>query len=106
MEEPDRPAAPPCPPPAAQLAALRSTIPDHHRWIRVQTTTSIIAFLDERLMPLDAVPSVPARPLDHTPFPYVYLDATYLHARNLPGKGGQVVSMFVVVAAGIAADDW
>ena len=44
------------------------------------------------------------RPLDHTPFPYVYLDATYLHVRNKPGQGGQVVSMAVVVATGIAAD--
>lgn len=44
------------------------------------------------------------RPLDHTAFPYVYLDATYLHVRNKPGKGGQVVSMAVVVATGIAAD--
>ena len=44
------------------------------------------------------------RPLDHTAFPYVYLNATYLHVRNKPGKGGQVVSMAVVVATGIAAD--
>ena len=44
------------------------------------------------------------RPLDHIGFPYVYLDATYLHVRNKPGKGGQVVSMAVVVATGIAAD--
>lgn len=44
------------------------------------------------------------RPLEHTAFPYVYLDATYLHVRNKPGKGGQVVSMAVVVATGIAAD--
>lgn len=44
------------------------------------------------------------RRLDHTAFPYVYLDATYLHVRNKPGKGGQVVSMAVVVATGIAAD--
>lgn len=44
------------------------------------------------------------RPLDHTPFPYVYLDATYLHVRNKPGVGGQVVSMAVVVATGITAD--
>ena len=39
------------------------------------------------------------RPLDHACFPYVYLDATYLHgrlARNL-----QVVSRAVVVAIGI-----
>jgi len=44
------------------------------------------------------------RPLNHIAFPYVYLDATYLHVRNKPGKGGQVVSMAVVVATGIAAD--
>lgn len=44
------------------------------------------------------------RGLDHTAFPYVYLDATYLHVRNKPGKGGQVVSMAVVVATGIATD--
>jgi putative transposase len=44
------------------------------------------------------------RPLDHIGFPYVYLDATYLHVRTMPGKGGQVVSMAVVVATGIAAD--
>jgi putative transposase len=44
------------------------------------------------------------RALDHIGFPYVYLDATYLHVRNKPGKGGQVVSMAVVVATGIAAD--
>src|SRR4051794_6444710 len=41
---------------------------------------------------------------DHTSFPYVYLDATYLHVRSKPGKGGQVVSMAVVVATGIAVD--
>src|SRR5690242_4279133 len=40
------------------------------------------------------------RALDHIGFPYVYLDATYLHVRNKPGKGGQVVSMAVVVATG------
>ena len=44
------------------------------------------------------------RQLEHTTFPYVYLDATYLHVRNKPGKGGQVVSMAVVVATGIAED--
>ncbi len=44
------------------------------------------------------------RLVDHIAFPYVYLDATYLHVRNRPGKGGQVVSMAVVVATGIAAD--
>lgn len=43
------------------------------------------------------------RPLDHVEFPYIYLDATYLHVRNKPGKGGQVVSMAVVVATGVTA---
>jgi putative transposase len=41
------------------------------------------------------------RPLGHIEFPYVYLDATYLHVRNTTG---QVVSMAGVVATGIAAD--
>jgi putative transposase len=41
------------------------------------------------------------RRLDHTAFPYVYLDATYLHVRN---TASQVVSMAVVVATGITAD--
>jgi putative transposase len=41
------------------------------------------------------------RRLDHTKFPYVYLDATYLHVRNTTS---QVVSMAVVVATGITAD--
>src|SRR5687767_5478859 len=41
------------------------------------------------------------RPLGHTEFPYVYHDATYLNVRNTTG---QVVSMAVVVATGIAAD--
>ncbi len=43
------------------------------------------------------------RGLDHVEFPYIYLDATYLHVRNKPGKGGQVVSMAVVVATGVTA---
>ena len=43
------------------------------------------------------------RGLDHVEFPYIYLDATYLHVRNAPGKGGQVVSMAVVVATGVTA---
>ena len=43
------------------------------------------------------------RPLDHVEFPYIYFDATYLHVRNQPGKGGQVVSMAVVVATGVTA---
>jgi putative transposase len=41
------------------------------------------------------------RTLGHVEFPYVYLDATYLHVRN---GTGQVVSMAVIVATGIAAD--
>jgi putative transposase len=40
------------------------------------------------------------RSLDHIEFPYVYLDATYLHVRN---HASQVVSMAVVVATGITA---
>jgi putative transposase len=40
------------------------------------------------------------RRLDHTGFPYVYLDATYLHVRN---QTSQVVSMAVVVATGVTA---
>jgi DNA-binding transcriptional ArsR family regulator len=41
------------------------------------------------------------RRLDHTGFPYVYLDATYLHVRN---GTSQVVSMAVLVATGITTD--
>jgi putative transposase len=41
------------------------------------------------------------RPLDHARFPYVYLDATYLHGRL--GRNMQVVSRAVVVAIGINA---
>jgi len=41
------------------------------------------------------------RPLDHARFPYVYLDATYLHGRI--GRNLQVVSRAVVVAIGINA---
>jgi transposase-like protein len=52
----------------------------------------------------ESVGAFRTRPLDHIAFPYVYLDATYLHVRNKPGKGGQVVSMAVVVATGITAD--
>jgi putative transposase len=52
-----------------------------------------------------------SRTRGHTPFPYVYLDATYLHVREsvrsgLPGnpdQPGQVVSKAVVVATGITA---
>jgi transposase-like protein len=41
------------------------------------------------------------RRLDHIEFPYVYLDATYLHVRN---SASQVCSMAAVVATGISAD--
>src|SRR5690242_19662508 len=55
----------------------------------------ICAGLDE------VVTAFRTRLLDHTVFPYVYLDATYLHVRNATS---QVVSMAVVVATGITAD--
>lgn len=38
------------------------------------------------------------RRLDHTRFPYVYLDATYLHVRT---EQAMVVSKAVVVATGV-----
>jgi len=57
----------------------------------------ICAHLDE------VVGAFRTRSLEHVEFPYVYLDATYLHVRNQPGKGGQVVSMAVVVATGVTA---
>ena len=55
----------------------------------------ICAGLDE------VVTAFRTRRLDHTAFPYVYLDATYLHVRN---PASQVVSMAVVVATGITAE--
>ncbi len=57
----------------------------------------ICASLDE------TVGAFRTRTLAHVEFPYIYLDATYLHVRNKPGKGGQVVSMAVVVATGVTA---
>jgi putative transposase len=62
----------------------------------------ICAGLDE------AVTAFRTRTLGHTQFPYVYLDATYLHVRDSPRAGvsdvpGQVVSKAVVVATGITA---
>ncbi len=51
----------------------------------------------------ESVGAFRTRALDHAMFPYIYLDATYLHVRNRPGKGGQVVSMAVVVATGVTA---
>jgi putative transposase len=54
----------------------------------------ICAGLDE------VVTAFRGRRLDHAEFPYVYLDATYLHVRN---QSAQVVSMAVVVATGVTA---
>jgi putative transposase len=48
----------------------------------------------------DVVGAFRTRRLDHTEFPYVYLDATYLHVRN---QASQVCSMAVVIATGITA---
>ena len=38
------------------------------------------------------------RRLDHVTFPYIYLDATYLHVRT---EHGMVVSKAVVIATGL-----
>ena len=48
----------------------------------------------------EVVSAFRTRVLDHVEFPYVYLDATYLHVRN---AGSQVVSMAVVVATGVSS---
>ena len=53
----------------------------------------ICAGLDEQ------VEAFRCRPLHQTCFPYVFLDATYLHVRRV----GQVTSMAVVVATGVTA---
>jgi putative transposase len=53
----------------------------------------ICAALDEQ------VAAFRARRLDHLAFPYVYLDATYLHVR----EGHHVVSKAVVIATGISS---
>lgn len=52
----------------------------------------ICAGLDE------AVGAFRTRRLDHVEFPYIYLDATYLHVRT---EHGMVVSKAVVVATGV-----
>lgn len=54
----------------------------------------ICAALDE------VVGAFRTRAQDHIEFPYVYLDATYLHVRS---QTSQVTSMAVVVATGITA---
>ena len=56
----------------------------------------ICAGLDE------TVAAFRSRPLHHTRFPYLFLDATYLHVRRT-GAGGQVTSMAVVIATGVTA---
>jgi transposase-like protein len=53
----------------------------------------ICAGLDEQ------VEAFRCRPLHHTEFPYVFLDATYLPVR----RAGQVTSMAVVAATGVTA---
>jgi putative transposase len=58
----------------------------------------ICAGLDE------AVGAFRTRRLDHAEFPYVFLDATYLHVRTSTSNGGQVTSKAVVVATGVTAD--
>ena len=63
--------------------------------ISISEVSRICAGLDE------IVGAFRTRTLVHIEFPYVYLDATYLHVRN---GIGQVVSMAVIVASGIAAD--
>jgi transposase-like protein len=63
--------------------------------IKKSQVSRICAGLDE------VVGAFRTRSLDHSEFPYVYLDATYLHVRN---QSSQVTSMAVVVATGIRAD--
>lgn len=48
----------------------------------------------------EAVEAFRNRPLGHIAFPYVYLDATYVHVR----ENRQVVSKAVVIATGVTAD--
>jgi putative transposase len=62
--------------------------------IKKSEVSRICAGLDE------LVGAFRTRRLDHIEFPYVYLDATYLHVRN---QTGQVTSMAVVIATGITA---
>jgi putative transposase len=62
--------------------------------IKKSEVSRICAGLDE------VVEAFRSRRLDHVEFPYVYLDATYLHVRNATG---QVTSMAVVIATGICA---
>jgi transposase-like protein len=63
--------------------------------IKKSEVSRICAGLDE------LVGAFRTRRLDHVEFPYVYLDATYLHVRN---QSSQVASMAAVIATGITAD--
>jgi putative transposase len=58
------------------------------------TVSRICKDLDEQ------VETFRSRPLDHTAFPYVFCDATYVKAR----VDGRVVSRAVVIATGVAVD--
>ena len=62
--------------------------------VKKSEVSRICAGLDE------LVGAFRTRRLDHIEFPYLYLDATYLHVRN---QTGQVTSMAVVIATGIGA---
>ena len=48
----------------------------------------------------ESVDAFRGRPLDHTEFPYVFVDATYVHCR----ENHQVISKAVVIATGVAVD--
>ena len=61
--------------------------------ISTSEVSRICAGLDEQ------VAAFRNRPLHPTRFPYVFLDATYLHVR----RTGQVTSMAVVIATGVTA---
>jgi putative transposase len=74
--------------PVDDLVAARGRI--RHLQVR---SSRICAGLDEQ------VEAFRSRPLHHTEFPYVFLDATYLHVR----RTGQVTSTAVVVATGVTA---
>jgi putative transposase len=62
--------------------------------IKKSEVSRICAGLDEVVDPFRA------RRLDHIEFPYIYLDATYLHVRN---QTSPVTSWAVVIATGITA---
>jgi hypothetical protein len=65
--------------------------------ISMSEVSRICAGLDER------VAAFGNRTLGHVEFPYVHLDAIYVHVRD--GALGQVVSRAIVVATGVIAQD-